>query len=225
MAASLLIPDLGAKLQTDEQVFQAGDLITHMLEQIDVEYIYGIPGGAIEPLYDAMARSERRGGLRTVVSRHETGSVFMANGYAQQTGKLGVCCATTGPGATNLITGLADAYENHVPVLAITAQTALPTFGRGAFQESSCTGIDTVGMFQYCTRYNSLVSHVDQLPHKLVSAIMTAYQNPMGPVHLSIPRDVLAQPAQLPSKNFDLAKLLRRLRRLICKLYKNFMTK
>jgi acetolactate synthase-1/2/3 large subunit len=210
MAASLLIPDLGAKLQTDEQVFQAGDLITHMLEQIDVEYIYGIPGGAIEPLYDAMARSERRGGLRTVVSRHETGSVFMANGYAQQTGKLGVCCATTGPGATNLITGLADAYENHVPVLAITAQTALPTFGRGAFQESSCTGIDTVGMFQYCTRYNSLVSHVDQLPHKLVSAIMTAYQNPMGPVHLSIPRDVLAQPAQLPSKNFDLAKLLRR---------------
>src|SRR5690625_4479058 len=100
----------------------------------------------------------------------------MADGYARQTGKLAVCCATTGPGATNLITGVASAYENHIPMLVITAQTALANFGRGAAQESSCTGIDTVGLFQYCTRYSTLISHVDQLEHKLSTAIMTAYQ-------------------------------------------------
>jgi len=72
-----------------------------------------------------------------VISRHETGAAFMADGYARNTGKLGVCCATTGPGATNLITGVASAYENNIPMLVITAQTALSTFGRGAFQESS----------------------------------------------------------------------------------------
>lgn len=196
--------------QSDEpQIMVASDFILHILEQISVEYIFGIPGGAIEPLYDALARSERNHSTRAVVTRHETSSVFMANGYAQQTGKLGVCCATTGPGTTNLVTGLADAYENRVPILAITAQTPLTTFGKGAFQESSCTGIDTVGMLQYCTRYSSLVSHVEQLPNKLVSAIMTAFKNPMGPVHLSIPSDVLRQKVRLPNKNFNLAKLLR----------------
>lgn len=192
----------------EEQTIVASDLILHFLEQIGVEYVFGIPGGAIEPFYDALARSERRGACRNIVTRHEAGAVFMADGYAQQTGKLGVCCATTGPGTTNLITGLAAAYENHVPILAITAQTPLNTFGRGAFQESSCTGIDTVGMLQYCTRYSSLVSHVEQLPQKLVSAIMTAFSNPMGPVHLSIPSDVLKQTLRLPKRNFNLEKLL-----------------
>lgn len=85
-------------------------------------------------------RSERRGGPRAIVARHETGAAFMADGYSRNTGKLGVCCATTGPGATNLITGVASAYENHIPMLVITAQTALSTFGRGAMQDSSCTG-------------------------------------------------------------------------------------
>ena len=209
MAASQLIPDLRANSQTDEHVFQASDLIISFLEQIGVEYIFGIPGGAIEPLYNAMARSARRGGIRPIVARHETGAAFMADGYTQQTGRIGVCCATTGPGATNLITGVADAYENHVPMLVLTAQTPLPTFGRGAFQESSCTGIDTVGMFAHCTRYNSLVSHVDQLQHKLIAAIMTAHKSPKGPVHLSIPTDVLRQTVHLSNTGFDLNKLLR----------------
>jgi acetolactate synthase-1/2/3 large subunit len=188
---------------------EAGDLILCLLEKIGVEYVFGIPGGAIEPLYNAMARSERRGGIRPVVTRHEAGAAFMADGYTQQTGKLGVCCATTGPGTTNLITGVAAAYENNVPMLVLTAQTPLPTFGRGAFQESSCTGVDTVGMFQYCTRYNSLVSHVEQLQHKLISAIMTAFKAPMGPVHLSLPLDVLRQTVQQSNIHFDLEKLLR----------------
>ncbi|MDG1706675.1 MAG: thiamine pyrophosphate-binding protein, partial [Porticoccaceae bacterium] len=124
---------------------EMGDLLVAYLNQLGVEYVFGVPGGAIEPLYNALARSERQGGVRAVVARHETGAAFMADGYARNTGKLGVCCSTTGPGATNMITGVASAYENNVPMLAITAQTAISTFGKGAIQDSSCTGINTVG--------------------------------------------------------------------------------
>ncbi|MEZ5482828.1 MAG: thiamine pyrophosphate-binding protein [Porticoccaceae bacterium] len=185
-----------------------GDLLINYLEQLGVEYIFGIPGGAIEPLYNALARSEARGGPRAIVARHETGAAFMADGYSRNTGKLGVCCATTGPGATNLITGVASAYENNIPLLVITAQTALSTFGRGAFQESSCTGVNTVGIFEHCTRYNTLISHVDQFETKLATAIMTAFQAPMGPVHISVPLDVMRSVAPTHNPSYNLPKLL-----------------
>ncbi|MGH8547267.1 MAG: thiamine pyrophosphate-binding protein [Methylococcales bacterium] len=184
-------------------VFENGDLILYFLEKIGVEYIFGIPGGAIEPLYNALGRSQARGGIRPVIARHETGAAFMADGYTRESGILGVCCGTTGPGSTNLLTGVASAYENEIPVLVITAQTALHTFGKGASQESSCTSVNTLGMFQYCTRYNSLVSHAQQLEHKLAAAIVTAHQFPRGPVHLSIPTDVLAAPAELKGYHLD----------------------
>ena len=135
-----------------------GDLLLSYLEQLGVEYVFGIPGGAIEPFYNALARSERRGGPRSICARHEAGAAFMADGYWRNSGKLGVCCATTGPGATNLITGVASAYENNVPMLVITAQTALSGFGTSAFQKSSCTGINTVELFNHCCRYSTLVS-------------------------------------------------------------------
>ena len=170
------------------------DLLVAYLDQLGVEYVFGVPGGAIEPLYDALARSERRGGVRAVVARHETGAAFMADGYARNSGKLGVCCSTTGPGATNMITGVASAYENNVPMLVITAQTAISTFGKGAIQDSSCTGVNTVGLYQHCTRYNTLISHIDQFEHKLAAAIMSAMGSPAGPAHISIPRDVMAMP-------------------------------
>ena len=173
---------------------EACDLIVAYLSQLEVEVVFGIPGGAVEPMYNALARSELRGGPRPVIARHECGAAFMAEGYARETGKLGVCLATTGPGATNLITGVASAYNENIPILVITAQTALSNFGRGAFQESSCTGVDTVGMFSHCTRYNSLVSHVSQLEQKLVSAVTMAFQSPPGPVHLSIPLDIQRTP-------------------------------
>jgi len=185
-----------------------GDLILAYLEQLGVEYVFGIPGGAIEPFYNALARSERRGGPRAIVARHETGAAFMADGYARNTGKLGVCCATTGPGATNLITGVASAYENHIPMLVITAQTPLSTFGRGALQESSCTGINTVELFHYCTRYSTLVSHVEQFEHKLITAIMTAFSSPMGPAHISVPMDIMRHSYPNPSPSYSLPKLL-----------------
>jgi len=167
------------------------DLIVHYITQLGIDTVFGVTGGAIEPFLNALARSQRRGGPRFVLARHECGAAFMADGYARETGKMGVVCSTSGPGATNLITGLASAYVDEVPMLVITAQTPLPKFGKHALQESSCTAIDTVGMFRYVTRFNTLVSHPDQLKAKLVSAIMATHHAPKGPVHLSIPADVL----------------------------------
>lgn len=203
---SLHIPDM-RRPASEPEIFEGGDLILNHLEQLGVEYVFGIPGGAIEPLYNALARSERRGGIRAITARHETGAAFMAEGYARNTGKLGVCCSTTGPGATNLITGVASAYENQIPLLVITPQTALSHFGRKAFQESSDTAVNTVGMFRHCTHYNTLVSHIDQLEHKLASAIMTAF-NAHGPAHLSIPLDVMRTLLARSAAGFNLSPLL-----------------
>ncbi|OUS14044.1 acetolactate synthase [Gammaproteobacteria bacterium 53_120_T64] len=187
-----------------------GDLLLSYLEQLGVEYVFGIPGGAIEPFYNALARSERRGGPRAITARHETGAAFMADGYWRNSGKLGVCCSTTGPGATNLLTGVASAYENNIPLLVITAQTALSSFGSGSLQESSCTGVNTVELFRYCCRYSTLVSHPDQFERKLVTAITTAFAAPMGPVHLSIPIDLMRTTSANATPTVDLPDLLRK---------------
>ncbi|HCU64136.1 MAG TPA: acetolactate synthase [Rheinheimera sp.] len=177
--------------QMDKEQVTYADLVVEYLNLLGVDYVFGVPGGAIEPLFNALARSERRGGVRAVVARHEAGAAFMADGYARETGKLGVCCATTGPGATNLLTGVASAYADNVPILVITAQTPLPKFGRRALQDSSCAAIDIVGIFRHCTRYNSLVSHQEQLENKLIAAVMASSRIPAGPVHISIPSDIL----------------------------------
>ena len=182
--------------QSSIEKFEYGDLILRYLTDLGVEYLFGVPGGAIEPLYNALARSERADGIRSVVACHETAAAFMADGYARESGKLGVCCATTGPGATNLITGIASGSADNIPMLVISGQTALPSFGRYGLQESSCTGINTVAMFEHCTRYNTLVSHVDQLERKLQVAIHHAFGPTPGPVHLSIPLDILRSPCE-----------------------------
>jgi len=178
------------------------------LERLRVEVVFGVPGGAVEPIYNALARSERRGGPRSVVARHEAGAAFMADGYARGTGKLGVCIATSGPGATNLITGVACAHANKVPMLVITGQPPIHSFGKGALQESACTGINTIGMFRLCTRYNSLVSHPDQLETKLINAVMQATQGAQGPAHLSIPVDILRSPVRRRAPELDPVALL-----------------
>lgn len=173
------------------------DLIVNYLAQMGIDTVFGVPGGAIEPLLNSLARSERKGGPRLVVARHECGAAFMADGYYRETGKMGVVCSTTGPGATNLLTGVASAAADEVPMLVITAQTPLPKFGKRALQESSCTAIDTVGIFRYVTQFNTLVSHHEQLESKLVSAIMAAHRVPNGPAHISIPADILRAPATI----------------------------
>lgn len=207
------------------------DLIVDYLVQLDVDYVFGVPGGAIEPLVSALARRQRETldvemmapessmiavrrrrssyAPKFVVARHECGAAFMADGYARETGKLGVCCGTTGPGATNMITGVASAYTDNIPMLVITPQTALPTFGRRALQESSADMIDVVGMFQHCTVYNSLVSHPRQLEDKLYAALVSAFRRPRGPAHLSVPMDVLGGAHSYARPRFQVAPLLR----------------
>jgi acetolactate synthase I/II/III large subunit len=188
---------------------EAAEWIVACLERAGVEYVFGVPGGAVEPIYNALARSSRRGGPRPVVARHESGAAFMADGYARETGKLGVCLATSGPGATNLITGVACAYENNVPLLALTGQPALPNFGKRALQESSCTGVDIVAMLGKCTRFNSLVSHADQVETKLISAILHTLRKPHGPAHLSFPVDILRSTVISKRPAYDLSALVR----------------
>ena len=183
-----------------DQENDLADLIIELLEKLEIDVVFGVPGGAIEPLFNAMARSSRRGGLRPVVARHETGAAFMAEGYFRETGKIGVCCSTTGPGATNLITGVSSAYVAQIPLLVITAQTALHLFGKHTLQESSCSSVNTVEMFRSCTRYSSLVSHRGQLEEKLVAAITAMNGIPSGPAHLSIPTDILASPRRMGNR-------------------------
>ncbi|WP_370277628.1 thiamine pyrophosphate-binding protein [Pontibacterium sp.] len=169
-----------------------GDLIVRYLSVAGVRHIFGVPGGSIEPFFDAVARAERNGpGPTMVVSRHETGAAFMADGSIRESGHLSVCCSTTGPGATNLITGVANAYEENLPLLVLTAQTPRAKFGRKTLQDSSCSAIDVVGMFNHCTKYSTLVSHPDQLEHKLITALTIANTAPKGPVHLSLPADIV----------------------------------
>jgi len=170
-----------------------GDLILNYLQRWGVEYVFGVPGGSIEPFYNALARSERNNGVKSIIARHETGAAFMAEGYARETGKIGVCCATAGPGATNLLTGVACAYADSIPLLVISAQTSIEKFGRGALQDGSCTGVNTVEIFNHCTRFNTLISHSAQLEPKLLQAMSYARSNSPGPVHLSVPLDVMRE--------------------------------
>jgi acetolactate synthase-1/2/3 large subunit len=203
------VPVSNAKISSKENIpslvneLDVAELVVQLLESIGVQYIFGIPGGAVEPIYNALAKSSRRGGLRPINSCHETGAAFMADGYYRETRKLGVCMATSGPGATNLITGIACAYDNNIPMLVLTGQPAISSFGKNAFQDSSDVGVNVVGMLGHCTHYNSLVSHPDQLPHKLASAILTAFEA-KGPVHLSIPVDILRQRTSSSAVVFDL---------------------
>lgn len=185
------------------------DLLISYLEQIGVEYVFGIPGGAIEPLYNAIARSTRRGGIRHILARHETGAAYMADGYARESGKIGVCCATSGPGTTNLITGIACAHDNNVPLLAISGLPALPSFGRGALQEPASNGVNAFAMFDHCTRYNAMVSHASQFERKLVNALMAAHRTPGGAVHLAFPLDILRGDAPCATPSYDLSSLFK----------------
>ena len=185
------------------------DLIINYLYMIGVRRIFGIPGGSIEPFFDALARHARRhpDGIKPIIARHESGAAFMAAGYARETGKLGVCCATTGPGSTNLATGVASAYVERDPILVITAQTLQKNFGRMAFQDSSDAGMDTVGMFSHVTSFSSLISHSAQLERKLIKAISSAFQQPCSPVHLSIPMDVFWDECPNDTPAYDVNKL------------------
>jgi len=176
-----------------ETAYQYADLLIHYLEKEGVKYVFGIPGGALEPVYNALARSEARGGIQPVLTKHEQGAAFMADGYARVSGRLGVCCATTGPGASNLFAGVTTSYADSIPVLALTAQIPVRNFGKNAFQDSSHEGVDMVEVFKKCTRYSALVLNPGIANDMFRKAIRVAMSGKRGPVHLSLPSDVMAE--------------------------------
>ncbi len=152
------------------------------LEAAGVEVIFGIPGGAILPAYDPIMDSP----IRHILMRHEQGAGHAAEGYAQATGKPGVCMATSGPGATNLVTPLMDAYMDSIPVVAITGQVPRPVIGNDAFQEADITGITMP-----CTKHNYKVMDPDEIPMVIAEAFHIATTGRPGPVLVDIPKDVL----------------------------------
>ena len=164
---------------------RGADLLVSYLKEEGVDTVFGYPGGAIMPVYDALYD----GGLKHVLCRHEQGAAFAALGYARASGKVGVCIATSGPGATNLITGLADAYLDSVPIVAITGQVASPVIGTDAFQE-----MDVLGLSLACTKHSFMVTDKDDLANILAQAFTIARSGRPGPVLVDIPKDIqLAQ--------------------------------
>src|SRR3954451_8320041 len=159
----------------------AGALV-RSLEALGVEVAFGIPGGAILPAYDPLFDSK----VRHILVRHEQGAGHAATGYAQATGKVGVCIATSGPGATTLVTPIADAYMDSVPIVAITGQVARPAIGTDAFQEADIQGITLP-----ITKHNFLVQDAEELPRILAEAFHLAVTGRPGPVLVDIPKDVL----------------------------------
>lgn len=153
-----------------------------------VDTVFGYPGGAIMPVYDALYD----GGVEHLLCRHEQGAVIAAIGYARSTGKTGVCIATSGPGATNVITGLADALLDSVPVVAITGQVASEFIGTDAFQE-----IDVLGLSLACTKHSFLVESIEDLPRIFAEAFAIANSGRPGPVLIDIPKDIQLQRADL----------------------------
>ncbi|MEE3700493.1 acetolactate synthase 2 catalytic subunit [Mannheimia haemolytica] len=164
--------------------------ITESLKAHGVTTLFGYPGGAIMPTYDAIYDS----GLDHLLCRNEQGAAMAAIGYARATGKVGVCIATSGPGATNLITGLGDAALDSIPVVAITGQVASHLIGTDAFQEA-----DVLGLSLACTKHSFIVQNIEELPEILALAFQIAQSGRPGPVLVDIPRDVqLAQTSALP---------------------------
>ncbi|MFG6655926.1 acetolactate synthase 2 catalytic subunit [Scandinavium sp. M-37] len=162
--------------------------VVHALRAQGVETVFGYPGGAIMPIYDALYD----GGVEHLLCRHEQGAAMAAIGYARATGKTGVCMATSGPGATNLITGLADALLDSVPVVAITGQVALPFIGTDAFQE-----VDVIGLSLACTKHSFLVQSLEELPRVMAEAFQVASLGRPGPVLVDIPKDIQLASAAL----------------------------
>ncbi|STQ72974.1 acetolactate synthase 2 catalytic subunit [Hafnia alvei] len=173
--------------------------VVQALRAQGVDKVFGYPGGAIMPVYDALYD----GGVEHLLCRHEQGAVIAAIGYARATGKPGVCIATSGPGATNLITGLADAMLDSVPVVAITGQVGSALIGTDAFQE-----IDVLGLSLACTKHSFLVESLDALPGIMAEAFAVAMGGRPGPVLIDIPKDIQLAEGELAAHLSAVAEVM-----------------
>ncbi|MGI6227877.1 MAG: biosynthetic-type acetolactate synthase large subunit [Peptococcales bacterium] len=160
------------------------ELLLKSLEEQGVELVFGIPGGAVIPLYDVLRKSK----IKHILTKHEQGAIHAADGYARSTGKPGVCFATSGPGATNLVTGLATAQMDSSPVIAITGQAASPFIGKDSFQEA-----DMIGLSLPVTKHSYQVRDAHDIPKVIAEAFFVAQEGRPGPVLIDIPKDVFSQ--------------------------------
>ncbi|RFB06041.1 acetolactate synthase 2 catalytic subunit [Parvularcula marina] len=163
------------------EILRGADLVVRALEAQGVTTVFGYPGGAIMPVYDALPGSS----LKHILCRHEQGAAFAAAGWSRMTGKAGVCFATSGPGATNLVTGIADAFMDSVPMVAITGQVAEAVMGTDAFQE-----IDTFGVTMPVVKHSYIVRNAAELPEIIAEAFRIAEEGRPGPVLVDIPKDI-----------------------------------
>ena len=179
-------------------------MVVDILVDEGVEMLWGLTGGAVLPIFDALYQNKDR--IKLIDTRHEQGAIHMAEGYAKATGKVGVCIATSGPGATNIVTGLTDAYMDSVPLVAITGQVSSHLIGTDAFQEA-----DVVGITRPCTKHNFLVKSLPELPQILRDAFFIARTGRPGPVLVDIPKDIAASSAEVPypkTSTIPLSKLV-----------------
>lgn len=165
-------------------------LMVRELEALGVRHVFGYPGGAIMPFYDALLESS----LRHVLCRHEQGAAFAAGGYARASGRVGVCVATSGPGATNLVTGIADAFMDSVPLVAITGQVPTALIGTDAFQE-----VDIVGMTLPVVKHSFLIRRAEDIAQTVREAFRIATEGRPGPVLIDLPKDLAAGAVNSPA--------------------------
>jgi acetolactate synthase-1/2/3 large subunit len=183
-----------------EEIMRGADAMFRVLADEGVDVIFGYPGGAVLPIYDALYEQDK---VRHILTRHEQGAAHAADGYARATGKVGVCMATSGPGATNLVTGLMTAYMDSVPMVAITGQVKTFAVGKDSFQEA-----DTTGITMPVTKHNYMVKDPAVLPDMLREAFHIARTGRQGPVLIDVPSDVSGTKAAWTEK--DETRLLRR---------------
>lgn len=174
-------------------------LVECLLEQ-GVDTIFGFPGGAVLSIYDALYKYQNK--IRHILTSHEQGASHAADGYARASGKVGVCLATSGPGATNLVTGIATAYMDSIPMVAITGNVALNLLGKDSFQE-----VDITGITMPITKHNFIVKDVNDLADIVRRAFKIAKEGRPGPVLIDIPKDITVQKAEYVKK---VAEVIRR---------------
>lgn len=203
-----LVDELAARHETlvDDrppaaQTMRAADLIVATLAEAGVEYVFGIPGGAISPIHDALLDSP----IHPITTRHESGAMFAAAGYARATGNLAAVAVTTGPGILNAMTGLATAHCDGTPLLLLVGEVPRPSHGKGVLQDGSAHGLRVIEMVRHISKLALEVPRPSALPHLLRRAIMTAMSGRRGPVVLTLPLDVTMAQVALPRRGGQLA--------------------